>query len=57
MQCNFLRRTRIQKMTRLESTVPNDSTCTRPVDFFRKLLESTQLQLVQDILIKNIVVE
>jgi hypothetical protein len=33
--------------TRLESTAPNDSTRTRLADFCRKLLESTQLQLVQ----------
>jgi hypothetical protein len=46
----------IRKMTRLESTAPNDSTRTRLADFCRKWLESIQLQLVHDKFIKIIVI-
>jgi hypothetical protein len=55
---NFLRldltRSSPQYEKLLESRAPNDLTRTLLVDFCRKLLESTQLQLVQDKFIKNI---
>jgi hypothetical protein len=46
----------IRKMTRLESTAPNDSTRTWLADFGCKWLESNQLQLVQNKFIKIIVI-